>query len=92
MPSNYPRAPLPLLAILAAPITWLYGRPDLFDSYRSAHAALHANAQLVNALQHGCKSVALPLAGIYLPPSSSAEEACQVSNQAKLRWCRAMRP
>ena len=36
MPSNYPRAPLPLLAILAAPITWLYGRPDLFDSYRSA--------------------------------------------------------
>ena len=37
MPSNYPRAPLPLLAILAAPITWLYGRPDLFDSYRSAH-------------------------------------------------------
>ena len=36
MPSNYPRAPLPLLAILAAPITWLYGRPDLFDSYRLA--------------------------------------------------------
>ena len=35
MPSNYPRAPLPLLAILLAPFTWQYGRPDLFDSYRS---------------------------------------------------------
>ena len=36
MPSNYPRAPVPLLAILLAPVTWQYGRPDLFDSYRSA--------------------------------------------------------
>ena len=34
MPSNYPRAPVPLLAILLAPFTWQYGRPDLFDSYR----------------------------------------------------------
>ena len=67
MPSNYPRAPVPLLAILAAPITWLYGRPDLFDSYRSAlllhvtptetwwrkYAWQHAGSGLVSAVQRG---------------------------------------
>jgi hypothetical protein len=29
----FPRAPLPLLAAVFAPFAWLYGRPDLFDSY-----------------------------------------------------------
>lgn len=33
MPKSFPRAPVPLLAALAAPIAWQYGRPDLFDTY-----------------------------------------------------------
>lgn len=33
MPRSFPRAPLPFLSALLAPIAWLYGRPDLFDSY-----------------------------------------------------------
>lgn len=33
MPKTFPRAPAPLLAALAAPLVWSYGRPDLFDSY-----------------------------------------------------------
>lgn len=33
MPKTFPRAPLPFLASLVAPFAWLYGRPDLFDSY-----------------------------------------------------------
>jgi len=57
MPSNYPRAPAPLLAILAAPITWLYGRPDLFDSYRSALGCPALTTPWVadsNGLRHAC--------------------------------------
>ena len=33
MPKTFPRAPIPLLAALAAPLVWAYGRPDLFDAY-----------------------------------------------------------
>lgn len=33
MPKTFPRAPVPALAALLAPFAWLYGRPDLFDSY-----------------------------------------------------------
>ena len=33
MPKTFPSAPVPLLAALAAPIAWQYGRPDLFDTY-----------------------------------------------------------
>lgn len=33
MPQNFPRAPGPWLAALLAPFAWVYGRPDLFDSY-----------------------------------------------------------
>lgn len=33
MPKTFPRAPIPLLAALAAPLVWSYGRPDLFDAY-----------------------------------------------------------
>lgn len=33
MPKTFPRAPVPLLAALAAPLVWAYGRPDLFDAY-----------------------------------------------------------
>ena len=33
MPKTFPRAPAPLLAALAAPLVWAYGRPDLFDSF-----------------------------------------------------------
>jgi hypothetical protein len=33
MPKSFPRAPLPLLAALLAPLAWQFGRPDLFDSY-----------------------------------------------------------
>ena len=35
MPKTFPRAPIPLLAALAAPLVWAYGRPDLFDAYSS---------------------------------------------------------
>jgi len=31
--SGFPKAPLPFLSSLLAPFAWLYGRPDLFDSY-----------------------------------------------------------
>ncbi len=34
MPAKTPRPPVPFLAILLAPFTWLWGRPDLFDTYR----------------------------------------------------------
>ncbi|GFR51243.1 hypothetical protein Agub_g13618 [Astrephomene gubernaculifera] len=33
MPANFPRAPAPFVAALLSPFAWLYGRPDLFDSY-----------------------------------------------------------
>nr|AYL64473.1 chloroplast serine/threonine protein kinase Stl1-B [Chlamydomonas sp. UWO 241] len=33
MPKSFPRAPAPALAALLAPFAWLYGAPDLFDSY-----------------------------------------------------------
>jgi serine/threonine protein kinase len=33
MPKSFPRPPVPLLAALAAPLAWQYGRPDLFDTY-----------------------------------------------------------
>ena len=31
--AGFPRAPLPVLAAMLSPFAWLYGRPDLFDSY-----------------------------------------------------------
>ena len=31
--ADFPRSPAPLFAALFAPLTWSYGRPDLFDSY-----------------------------------------------------------
>jgi len=33
MPQNFPKAPLPLVAATMSPFAWLYGAPDLFDSY-----------------------------------------------------------
>eukprot|EP00955_Chlamydomonas_euryale_P026455 279097-Chlamydomonas_euryale.AAC.1 len=33
MPKDFPKAPVPALAALLAPFAWLYGAPDLFDSY-----------------------------------------------------------
>lgn len=33
MPQTFPRAPNPGVAALLSPLAWLYGRPDLFDSY-----------------------------------------------------------
>ena len=33
MPKTFPRAPLPVVAALVSPLAWLYGRPDLFDTY-----------------------------------------------------------
>nr|AAO63769.1 protein kinase [Chlamydomonas reinhardtii] len=33
MPQSFPRAPAPAVAALLSPFAWLYGRPDLFDSY-----------------------------------------------------------
>lgn len=60
--AGFPRAPVPLLAALLSPLAWLYGRPDLFDSYscgillmqmavpqlRPASAIRQFNAQLRN--------------------------------------------
>ena len=31
--AGFPRAPYPFIAALLAPFAWVYGRPDLFDSY-----------------------------------------------------------
>ena len=31
--TDFPRSPSPLVAALLAPFAWLYGAPDLFDSY-----------------------------------------------------------
>ena len=33
MPKSFPRAPAPIVAALVSPLAWLYGRPDLFDTY-----------------------------------------------------------
>ncbi|EFJ45526.1 hypothetical protein VOLCADRAFT_82302 [Volvox carteri f. nagariensis] len=33
MPQSFPRAPAPFMAALLSPFAWVYGRPDLFDSY-----------------------------------------------------------
>ena len=33
MYAGFPKAPVPFLSSLLAPFAWLYGRPDLFDSY-----------------------------------------------------------
>eukprot|EP00877_Chromochloris_zofingiensis_P006184 jgi/Chrzof1/1819/Cz10g22110.t1_STN8[v5.2] len=33
MPQSFPRAPPPILASFFSPFAWVYGRPDLFDSY-----------------------------------------------------------
>lgn len=33
MPRTFPRAPTPYLAAIFAPLSWQFGRPDLFDSY-----------------------------------------------------------
>jgi hypothetical protein len=33
IPTDFPRAPVPALASLLSPFAWVYGRPDLFDSY-----------------------------------------------------------
>eukprot|EP00884_Botryococcus_braunii_P004291 jgi/Botrbrau1/13863/Bobra.0056s0096.1 len=33
MPRSFPRAPTPYLAAMLAPLSWQFGRPDLFDSY-----------------------------------------------------------
>ena len=33
MPQTFPRAPNPAVSALLSPLTWSYGRPDLFDSY-----------------------------------------------------------
>jgi hypothetical protein len=32
-PAAFPRAPTPAVAAVLSPLAWLYGRPDLFDSY-----------------------------------------------------------
>ena len=33
MPQKFPRAPLPAVSALFAPLAWQFGRPDLFDAY-----------------------------------------------------------
>lgn len=33
MCAGFPRAPAPAIAALLSPFAWVYGRPDLFDSY-----------------------------------------------------------
>ncbi|KAG2491716.1 hypothetical protein HYH03_009879 [Edaphochlamys debaryana] len=33
MPQTFPKAPPPFAAAVLSPFAWLYGRPDLFDSY-----------------------------------------------------------
>lgn len=33
MPKTFPRPPSPIIAAMAAPLAWQYGRPDLFDTY-----------------------------------------------------------
>ena len=33
LPQKFPRAPLPALSALLAPLAWQFGRPDLFDAY-----------------------------------------------------------
>lgn len=57
MPERTPRAPLPLLAIALSPFAWLYGRPDLFDSYRC-----NMINYLVFMMAAGCRAVALCVA------------------------------
>eukprot|EP00878_Enallax_costatus_P022131 GHUV01023469.1.p1 GENE.GHUV01023469.1~~GHUV01023469.1.p1 ORF type:complete len:376 (+),score=66.76 GHUV01023469.1:362-1489(+) len=33
LPQSFPRAPNPFIAAVLSPFIWIYGRPDLFDSY-----------------------------------------------------------
>eukprot|EP01025_Chloroclados_australasicus_P069956 TRINITY_DN996_c1_g2_i2.p1 TRINITY_DN996_c1_g2~~TRINITY_DN996_c1_g2_i2.p1 ORF type:complete len:502 (-),score=54.19 TRINITY_DN996_c1_g2_i2:395-1900(-) len=33
LPKQFPRAPAPIVAALLAPFVWIYGKPDLFDTY-----------------------------------------------------------
>ena len=33
LPQSFPKAPLPAVSALLAPLAWQFGRPDLFDAY-----------------------------------------------------------
>ena len=48
MPKTFPRAPLPFLASLVAPLAWIYGRPDLFDSYSAGFVLLQLSGNPLN--------------------------------------------
>ena len=45
--TGFPRAPLPLVAALLAPFAWIYGRPDLFDSYSVGVLLIQVGARSV---------------------------------------------
>ena len=45
MPKTFPRAPLPVLAALVSPLVWLYGRPDLFDTYSAGVLLLQMSGE-----------------------------------------------
>ena len=45
MPKTFPRAPLPVLAALVSPLAWLYGRPDLFDTYSAGVLLLQMSGE-----------------------------------------------
>ena len=66
MPQKFPKAPLPLISAVFAPLAWQFGRPDLFDAYSAgvifmqlSSAALGTLAQLA-AVSHADTECGLP--------------------------------
>lgn len=77
MPKNVPRAPLPFLAALFAPIVWQYGRPDLFDTYAAGIILMQVSQAM---------SQALGGIGVRLLAGCSAF-VCGVCNPSAYRLC-----
>lgn len=50
MPKEFPRAPPTLLAAGLAPFAWLWGRPDLFDSYSAGVLLLQLSVPQLRTL------------------------------------------
>lgn len=56
MPKSFPRAPVPFLSALLSPLAWLYGRPDLFDSYSAGVMLLQLSGLFIFFRYHWCPS------------------------------------
>ncbi len=79
MPKSFPRAPLPFVAALVSPLAWLYGRPDLFDTYSAGVLLLQMSGEWSTHVASAC----LPAHS----PFFSCVKACQQAIRGQAAVC-----